>query len=150
MKHLAFTFIIITLTTVRLSAQTGCINPDNLKALDAAWEQSLMETNLAFFESTVHEDFIWVHDHAGQVDDKNALLALVRKVRTEKPDHWKSRMQSEVRLIIAGTTGVVNGFTEVQLQDGSNRNYNYMRTYAEENGKCYLVANHTMAIPENE
>lgn len=27
--------------------------------------------------------------------------------------------------------------------------FNYMRTYVEIDGKCYLIANHTMAIPED-
>ncbi|RMA64790.1 hypothetical protein BXY75_1671 [Ulvibacter antarcticus] len=28
--------------------------------------------------------------------------------------------------------------------------YHFMRTYVEINERCYLIANHTMAIPEKE
>lgn len=150
MKRISFTIALLFVTVLQISAQESCIIQENLKALDALWEKSLMETNLDYFKSNVSEDFVWIHNHAGRTDSKETLLEFVSKIRQEKPDHWKSRIQKDTRVISFGTTGVVYGYTAVELYDGRISNYNYMRTYAEKDGKCYLIANHTMVVPDSE
>lgn len=150
MKKIRLTLVIIFIAILNMTAQDSCMNSENLKKLDASWEESLKGTNVAFFESTLSEDFIWVHTHAGRIDSKKTLLELINRIRNGRPDHWKSRIQKNIEIIISGTTGVVYGFTEIEKYDGSKTTYHFMRTYAEKDGKCYLIANHTMAIPEKE
>lgn len=149
MKKKSLIIIILLTSVLHTIAQERCINAENLRKLDALWEESLKETNLDFFKATVSEDFIWIHDHVSRTDSKTSLLELVKKNSTREPDYWTSRIQKDVKIIILGATGVVYGFTEIELFDGTKRNYNFMRTYAEKDGECFLIANHTMLIPEN-
>ena len=150
MKKINLTIIILALSILQISAQESCISAKNLKKLDALWEKSLMETNLNFFESTVSKDFIWVHGDGIRTDSKLTLLDLVQSIRNDKPDYWKSRIQKDIKVIISGTTGVVNGYTVVEKYDGSQMTFNFMRTYSEIDGKCFLIANHTILLPEKE
>jgi hypothetical protein len=93
---------------------------------------------------------IWVHGDGIRTDSKLTLLELVQRIHNGKPDYWKSRIQKEIKVIISGTTGVVNGFTEVEKYDGSKQTFNFMRTYSEIDGKCILLANHTILLSEKE
>lgn len=134
-----------------MSAQESCLTSDSLKKLDASWEKALLEMNLDFLETTLSENFIWIHDHASQIDSKESLLASGQKFVERNTRNSKSRIQKNIQVIISGNTGIVTGFTDVVRINGTTRTtYNFMRTYAEIDGKCYLIANHTMAIPEKE
>ena len=150
MKKINLTIIILVLSIFQISAQESCINAENLKKLDALWEKSLMVTNLEFFESTVSKDFIWVHGDGIRTDSKLTLLELVQRIHNGKPDYWKSRIQKDIKVIISGTTGVVNGYTVVEKYDGSQVTFNFMRTYSEIDGICILLANHTILLSEKE
>lgn len=139
----------MTFSIFKLSAQEGCLTPENLKELDASWEKALLEMNLDFIKKNVSEDFIWVHNHANRIDSKESLLKSGQKYVDSKTRNSRSRVQRDVKAIISGNTGIVTGFTEVVRINGITRTtFNFMRTYAEIDGKCYLIANHTMAIPE--
>jgi hypothetical protein len=52
-------------------------------------------------------------------------------------------------VVILGNTGVVSGYTVVD-RGPSPVTYHFMRTYTKVNGKYQLLANHTMAIPDEE
>ena len=121
----------------------------NLKALDASWEKALLEMNLDFIKNRVSDDFIWIHNHASRIDNKDSLLKSGQKFVDSNTRNSKSRVQKEVTVVISGNTGVVTGFTEVVRSNGTTRTtFNFMRTYAEVDGQCYLIANHTMAMPD--
>mgnify|MGYP001582025203 FL=1 len=95
------------------------------------------------------EDFIWVHNHANTIDNKAAVLDRIKRHISTNNRNTKSRISTDVSVIISGATGIVSGYTLID-RGPSPTNYHFMRTYVESNGKCYLIANHTMAIPEKE
>ncbi len=146
MKLIPLFIFIVGLSVLPISAQENCMNPESLKKLDATWEKALLELNLDFLETTLSEDFIWVHTHAVKTDDRNTLLAEVKNNLSSTINNTRSRISRDVKVIISGTTGVVTGFTTVD-RGPSPTTYNFMRTYVQSEGKCYLLANHTMAIP---
>lgn len=149
MKKLYYTIIILTFSIFKISAQESCLTRENLEELDASWEKALLEINLDFIKKNVSEDFIWIHNHANRIDSKESLLKSGQKLADSNKRNSKSRIQKEVKVIISGSTGIVTGFTEVVRINGTTRtSYNFMRTYSEINGICYLIANHTMVIPE--
>ena len=149
MKFISIFIFILGLSILPTSAQENCMTPDNLKKLDASWEKALLELNLEFFENTLSEDFIWVHTHATKIDSKKSLLEEAKKNLERNINDTKSRICRDVKVIISGSTGVVSGFTTVD-RGPKPITYHFMRTYVKTEGKCYLLANHTMAIPEVE
>ena len=149
MKLISIFIFILGLSILPTSAQENCMTPDNLKKLDASWEKALLELNLQFFENTVSDDFIWVHTHATKIDSKKSFLAEAKNNLERNINDTKSRVSRDIKMIVSGTTGVVTGFTTVD-RGPSPITYHFMRTYVKTDGKCYLIANHTMAIPELE
>jgi hypothetical protein len=133
-----------------LHAATGpvdsCLERDALLELDRSWEQAVLDQDTDHLRTLLAEAFIWVHNHASQTDSKESLI---RDVSERDPAVMRSRESSDVDVRVFGQTGVVTGYTAVEREDGFTR-YNFMRTYAEKGGACYLLANHTMALPEGE
>ncbi|MEM9326784.1 MAG: nuclear transport factor 2 family protein [Bacteroidota bacterium] len=132
-----------------LSAQSGCLDAEKLMALDAQWERALLENDAEVLEELLADDFIWVHNHAGTVDDKAKRVAAAKRAKANNRSNTRSRTQREVKTLILGSTGVVTGFTVVD-RGPTPTTYNFMRTYALVDGSCKLLANHTMAIPKDE
>lgn len=149
MKIISIVVVIVGLSLAPGLAQESCLNQDNLKKLDASWEKAQLELDLDYVDSIMAEDFIWVHNHANTIDDKAAVLDRVKRYVSNNNRSTKSRVSKDVTVIISGATGIVSGYTIVD-RGPSPTTYHFMRTYVETNGKCYLIANHTMAIPENE
>ena len=147
MKLIRIIMVIGGLSIFSASAQESCLDKDNLKKLDASWETAQLELDFDFINSLLAEDFIWVHNHANTIDDKAAVLERVKRYLSSNNKTTKSRTSKDVKVIISGTTGIVSGFTMIN-RGPSPTNYHFMRTYVESNGKCYLIANHTMAIPD--
>lgn len=152
MKKINFIIIIIlTLSTFQISAQESCLSFENLKELDAKWENALLEINLDFIKKNVSEKFIWIHNHSNRIDSKESLLKSNQKFVKSNTKNSKSRIQKNVKVIISGNTGIVTGYTDViRINSTTLTTYNFMRTYTEIDGKCYLIANHTMVIPKKE
>lgn len=149
MKRVHFALLFLGLSFINVTAQENCLNPENLKALDASWEKAQLELNYAFLESLLAEDFLWVHNHANTIDDKSAVLNRVKRHLSTNNRNTKSRTSKDVKIIIYGATAVVNGTTIVDRGPKPTA-YNFMRTYTQINGKCYLLANHTMAVPDSK
>ena len=127
------------------NAQDSCINRDNLVELDAGWERALLESDVAFLERVMADEFVWVHNHASSVDTKEILLERAREGNaTGRP---RAREQSDVTVRITGSVGIVHGFTTVVRETVSPR-YTFMRTYAEIDGRCQLLGNQTMQLNE--
>lgn len=134
-----------------MSAQQSCINEEKLLKLDASWERALIEINLDFIESTLSENFIWVHSGASRIDSKESILKSGKNLIESNKRNSKSRIQKDVKVLISGSTAIVTGYTTVERFNGTApTTFNFMRTYSEIDGRCYLVANHTMVIPEKE
>lgn len=149
MRTIRILIVIIGLSQVSAIAQDSCLNPEKLKALDASWELAQLQSDTEFLESILAEDFIWVHNHANTIDNKAAVLNRANRYKSSKTQNARSRMSKDVSVIVSGTTGIVSGFTIVDRGPGPTR-YHFMRTYVEINGQCFLIANHTMAVPEKE
>ncbi len=122
----------------------SCLDDASVRQLDAGWERAYLERDVEFLDALLADDFIWVHTHASSVDSKEILL---RRISASEDWVILSRAQSDVEVRRLGTAAVVTGFTVVTRRDGSTR-YAFMRTYVTTSGECVLLANQTMAIPE--
>lgn len=149
MKHITVFVFAALLSILSTSAQENCLKPEQLKKLDASWENALLDLNLEFFETILSEDFIWVHTNAIKTDSKKSLVEEVKNNINTSINNTKSRITKDVKVIVSGSTGIVTGFTTVD-RGPTPITYNFMRTYVQNEGKCYLLANHTMALPEVE
>lgn len=118
-----------------------------LLQVDQGWEKALLESNVEFLENLVAAEFIWVHNHAGLIDGKEAVIARAKRIRGGQADDTRNRTSRDQQVVILGQTGVVSGYTVVD-RGPSPVTYHFMRTYARVNGEWKLLGNHTMAIPE--
>jgi hypothetical protein len=143
MRVFGLTVVLFGAVANPISAQESCLDPAALIRLDSMWEKALLESDANFLAPLLAEDFIWVHNHASTVDTKELLLERL----SHGSGDTRSRISSDVVARILGSTGVVTGFTIVDRGPTPTR-YNFMRTYVEVSGRCLLLANHTMAIPE--
>jgi len=149
MRRLSVIGAVLALAATPASAQQSCLDHDALIRLDAQWEQALLESNVDALATLMAEDFIWVHDHASMVDTKASVLERASDASVGASGFPRSRVSSDVEARVLGSTGVVTGFTVVDRGPTPTR-YNFMRTYVEVGGRCVPLANHTMAIPEDE
>lgn len=149
MKNAVFVIAIILFSLVSLKAQQNCLNPESLASLDASWEKALLTSDVDQLDALLAEDFIWVHNHASLIDSKSMLLNRAADPKAGATGNTRSRKQQEVQVIIKGSTGVVTGITIVD-RGPVPTTYHFMRTYVAHEGKCLLLANHTMAVPEGE
>lgn len=120
-----------------------------LISLDEGWEKALLESDVTFLENLLSEDFLWVHNHAGQIDGKEAAISRAKRIQAGQNDDTRNRTTRDRQVIILGETGLVSGFTVVD-RGPSPVTYHFMRTYAQVNGAWKLLGNHTMAIPDEE
>jgi len=148
MKIIRFFLLIAGLSCTMVYAQAQDNDIDQLRKLDAKWENALLVSDADFIASILSEDFVWVHNHASMTDTKEALVKRSKKANgaTGNP---RSRISKDVKVIMEGATGVVTGLTIVD-RGPSPTTYHFMRTYAKTDGKWLLLANHTMAIPKEE
>ncbi len=149
MKKLSLLIILIAFSLTSIVAQVSCLDSEQLKSLDLKWEQALLESDISVFESLLAEEFIWVHNHAGLIDSKAGLIERASDKNFGATGNPKSRISNDVQTVILGSTAVVSGFTIVDR--GPNPvTYHFMRTYSEIDGNCFLIANHTMAVPKDD
>jgi len=130
-------------------AQQDCMTVAYITALDAQWEEANLHPDPDFFESVLAEDFVWVHNHASMIDTKEAVVKRAENQAAKGTSETRSRVQRDVKVAITGPTAVVTGFTVVDRGPTPTR-YHFMRTYVSVDGKCLLVGNHTMVVPEGE
>jgi len=149
MKSLTLLFLVSNLTYFSASAQQTCMTAENIRALDANWEEANLNPDPDFMETTLAGEFVWVHNHASMIDTKEAAVHRAKKQKANGTSNTKSRIQSDVKVAITGKAAVVTGFTVVD-RGPTPTTYHFMRTYVEVDGKCLLIGNHTMAVPEEE
>jgi ketosteroid isomerase-like protein len=137
-------FLTLLLSTFSSLAQT---TQEQLVELDKGWEKALLNSEVAILEELLAEEFIWVHNHASLIDGKAETLSRAKRIRAGQQDDTRNRSAREHQVVLLGQTAVVTGFTLVD-RGPQPTNYHFMRTYALVEGKWELLANHTMAIPE--
>lgn len=142
-------FLLVFSSRFMASAQTTCMTEENIKLLDAKWEEANLHPDPDFFESTLGEEFVWVHNHVSMVDSKGTVVEGAKKKKAAGTSNTRSRVQRDVKVAITGNTAVVTGITVVD-RGPEPTTYHFMRTYVEIGGKCLLIGNHTMAIPKEE
>lgn len=138
---LLFTFLILPLAAYSQTPES------KLLELDKGWEKALLASDVKFLESLVADEFIWVHNHAGLIDGKEAVLSRAKRIQSGQADDTRNRTTKDQQVVILGKTGIVSGFTVVD-RGPSPTLYHFMRTYTWVDGKWKLLGNHTMAIPE--
>ena len=138
--------LLLTLLIISVSsfAQT---TQEQLVALDKGWERALLNSDVEFLDTLLAEEFVWVHNHASQIDGKAEALNRAKKIRAGQQDDTRDRSPRDHQVVILEQTAVVSGFTVVD-RGPQPTTYHFMRTYALVAGKWKLIANHTMAIPE--
>ena len=138
--------LLLTLLIISVSsfAQT---TQEQLVALDKGWERALLNSDVEFLDTLLAEEFVWVHNHASQTDGKAEALSRAKKIRAGQQDDTRNRSPRDHQVVILRQTAVVTGFTVVD-RGPQPTTYHFMRTYALVAGKWKLIANHTMAIPE--
>lgn len=145
----SITLFLCLFTYFSASAQESCMTVENIKALDAQWEEKNLNPDPEFFKRVLADDFVWVHNHASMIDTKTSTVERAERQAANEGSDTRSRIQSDVKVAITGNTAIVTGFTIVDRGPTPTR-YHFMRTYVEVNGTCFLTGNHTMAIPEGE
>ena len=138
---LLFTLMVLPLMTFSQTSEA------QLLELDKGWEKALLTSDVEFLEKLVANEFIWVHNHAGLIDGKEAVLSRAKRIQSGQADDTRNRTTKDQQVIILGLTGIVSGYTIVD-RGPSPTLYHFMRTYAWTAGKWKLLGNHTMAIPE--
>jgi hypothetical protein len=147
MKKTIITSFILCLLGFFSVAQTP--EHQKLLELDLGWEKALLESNVVFLENLLEKDFVWVHNHASLIDGKEAVISRAKRIQAGQPNDTRGRVSCDQTVVILGKTGVVSGFTVVD-REPSPVTYHFMRTYVKEKGKYVLLANHTMAVPDEE
>ncbi|WP_291781012.1 nuclear transport factor 2 family protein [Cecembia sp.] len=147
MKKIALVFLLFIVLIGNSIAQTE--EHESLLALDLGWEKALLNSDVAFLENFLAEDFIWVHNHASLIDSREEVIKRAKRIQAGLADNTKSRISKDQKVILFGNTGVVSGITLVD-RPPSPVTYHFMRTYVKMEGKFWLLANHTMAIPDED
>ena len=145
MKPMLFFILFLTIQVTSPAQTPG----QQLLVLDQGWEKALLESDVTFLENVLTDEFVWVHNHAGLIDGKEAVMARAKRIRAGQKDDTRNRSSRDQQVVILGETGVVSGYTVVD-RGPSPVTYHFMRTYTLVEGKWRLLGNHTMAIPEEE
>ncbi|MFM7630049.1 MAG: nuclear transport factor 2 family protein [Algoriphagus sp.] len=132
---------LITLSTLGQTTQ------EQLVELDKGWERAMLNSEVEFLENLLAEEFVWVHNHASLIDGKPEVLSRAKKIRAGQPNDTRNRSPRDHQVVLLGQTAVVSGFTVVD-RGPQPTTYHFMRTYVLVDGSWKLLANHTMAIPE--
>jgi ketosteroid isomerase-like protein len=139
--------ILFWLLAFQLIAQTQ--EQQKLIDRDLGWEKALLESDVKYLENLLAKDFVWVHNHASLIDGKEAVVSKAKRIQGGQANDTRGRVSRDHKVVTLGNTAVVSGYTVVD-RGPSPVTYHFMRTYVKEKGQYKLLANHTMAIPDEE
>ena len=140
-------FALLCLTVPTLALAAPCLPVGELIERDRQYEEALRVGDLAFLQTWLADDYVWVHSLASQIESRTGLLTRLAQPASVA----KSRSTSEVQGHVLGDTVVLRGLSSVDQfnADGktwrTNR-YQFMRTYVNVGGACKLLANQTMKV----
>ena len=129
------------------------LTEQDLRSLDAGFDQALIDQSVEFLEKLLHKDFVWVHDHAGTIQESRA--ALLDPMKEGRPSSSAARRQEDIAVVILENTAIVYGYTNVErtadyverTDDPRLLKYHFMRTYAGiGDRRTQLIGNHTMEV----
>lgn len=124
-----------------------CLPAGSLIERDRQYEEALRTGDVPFLQALLADDYVWVHTLASQIEDRASVLA-----RLQKPDSIaKSRRTSNVHAHVLGQTVVLRGLSTVEQWNADGKTwrsnqYQFMRTYADVNGQCKLLAVQSMKV----
>ncbi len=150
MKTLLGAAALALCSTTAFSAD--CLEADALKRLDGQYEDALRVGNPEFLRALLADDFVWVHNHAVEAEDKATLVGRVGEGHEEP----LARRSEEVEYRRLDSTAVLTGFTTVEKaprEEGGEvrgNKYHFMRTYVAVDGHCHLLSNQTMKVWSSE
>ena len=147
MKILAVSLCLALFTSTLSFAQTS--EQEILIQLDLGWEKALLNSDVGFLENHLAEDFIWVHNHASLIDGKPEVVANAKRIQSGQANTTRGRTSRDHQVLVLENTAIVTGYTLVD-RGPSPTLYHFMRTYVKTRSGYRLLANHTMAIPEEE
>ena len=155
-RKAAILWAVLLLWSCWSCAGASCLTTDGIADLDAAYEQALTNQSEEFFDRNLHDNFVWIHNHASSVQDsKEAFMQLLRTFNEPGRGHINARRgQSGTQVLIEGNAAVIHGFTDVERTEayvertGNPRKirFHFMRTYVKKEGRCLLLSNHTMEV----
>ena len=131
-----------------LPAHAAPCRPDAaLIEQDRRYEEALRQADVAYLETLLAEDYVWVHNLAVQTESRAELLARLSKGAPP----MKSRTTSDVQAHASGDTVVLRGLSSVEQwnPDGATwrvNRYRFLRTYVTVAGQCRLLAVQTMKV----
>ena len=151
------------LSVIPVLASAQCPNEDLVRSIDNEWEQALNYRSTDTYERILHDDFVWVHNHAGSVQDSKTNFIEFLTNRFENlgpiPNNARQgiRTQHDVKVIMTSNTAIVYGFMDIKRPGGKLSEpdtrpllfYHFMRTYVSTGSGCKLISNHTMNLPDN-
>ena len=80
---------------------------EQLVELDKGWERALLNSEVEFLDQLLAEEFVWVHNHASQIDGKAEALSRAKKIRAGQQDDTRNRSPRDHQVVILGQTAVV-------------------------------------------
>lgn len=149
MKSIGFIASLILFHVCPSFSQSASAARESLLKIDLGWERALLSSDSEYLENLLADEFVWVHNHAGLIDGKEAVVSRAKRIQAGQADDTRNRTSRDQQVVILGETGIVSGYTVVD-RGPSPTLYHFMRTYAWIDGKWKLLGNHTMAIPEEE
>lgn len=124
-----------------------CLPAEGLIERDRQYEEALRTGDVRFLREWLADGYVWVHSLASQIENREAVLG-----RLNKPDNIpKSRITSNVQAHVLGQAVVLRGLSTVEQWNADGKTwrsnqYQFMRTYAEVNGQCKLLAVQSMKV----
>ena len=149
MKSIGFIASLILFHVSSSFSQSATFGRESLLEIDLGWEKGLLSSDSEFLANLLADEFVWVHNHAGLIDGKEAVVSRAKRIQAGQADDTRNRTSLDQQVVILGQTGIVSGYTVVD-RGPSPTLYHFMRTYTWVDGKWKLLGNHTMAIPEEE
>ena len=143
MKRILGGLIVMILTAVIATAQTGKIEQEILK-LEQQWEDALLKADAATLEKLYHDKLIYTHSNAS-VDDKASYNAKIKSGASK----YVSIKRDDIKVTVIGDTAIVTCHWLVQSLSGTTKNNTdarYVHVYVKEKGGWKMAAHQSTYV----